>query len=116
MLNITENVNEQFKQLFDMQAKALEPARIFASLSTDAAEQFARQNYAVAGDFIDYVSKTANLPLSGDNLQDVASAQVAEASTFAELLGNRATEYADMTQNFSNKAREAAETAVSSVK
>jgi len=93
MQNVTEVMNEQFKQLFDMQAKSLEPMRIFAGLSTDAAEKVARQNYAVVGDVLDYASKSANLPLSGDDFQEVATAQVAEASTFAELMGTRATEY-----------------------
>ena len=116
MQNFTETMNEQFKQLFDMQAKSLEPMRIFAGLSTDAAEQLARQNYAVAGDMLEYATKSANLPLSGDNLQEVASAQVAEASTFAELMGTRATEYADMAQAFSTKARDAAEAATASFK
>ena len=116
MQNITETMTEQFKQVFDMQAKSLEPMRIFAGVTTDAVEQFARQNYAVAGDVLEYATKSANLPLSGDDFQDVASAQVAEASTFAELMGTRATEYADMAQSLSTKAREAAEAATASLK
>ncbi|MFK7858576.1 MAG: hypothetical protein AB8B64_07140 [Granulosicoccus sp.] len=116
MQNITENMNEQFKQLLDLQTRALEPFRIFAGMSADAAEQVARQNYAVAGDVLEYATKSANLPLSGDDLQNVASAQVAEASTFAELMGTRATEYADMAQAFSTKAKEATEAAASSFK
>ena len=116
MQNFTETMNEQFKQLFDMQTKSLEPMRIFAGFSTDAVEQLARQNYAVAGDMLEYATKSANLPLSGDNIQEVASAQVAEASTFAELMGTRATEYADMAQALSTKARDAAEAATASFK
>lgn len=116
MQNFTENMNEQFKNLFDLQAKSLEPLRIFAGLTTDAAEQVARQNYAVAGDVLEYATKSANLPLSGDNIQEVASAQVAEASTFAELMGNRATEYADMAQTFATQAKEAADSAAVSFK
>lgn len=116
MQNFTENMNEQIKQMFDLQAKSLEPLRIFAGLSTDAAEQVARQHYAVAGDVLEFATKSANLPLSGDDLQEVTSAQVAEASTFAELMGTRATEYADMAQAFSAKAKEAAEAAAKSFK
>jgi len=116
MLNMTENMNEQFKQLFDLQTRSLEPLRVFAGLSTDAAEQMARHNHAIAGDILEYTTKAANLPLSGDNLQDVAAAQVAEASTFTELMNTRATEFADLTQSFNTKAREAAETAVSAYK
>jgi len=116
MQNITDTMNEQFKQLFDMQTRSMEPLRIFASLNTDVAEQIARQNHAVAGDVLEYATKSANLPLSGDDLKDVASAQVAEASTFAELMGTRATEYAEMAQSYSDKAKEAAEAASASFK
>ncbi|MFK7993197.1 MAG: phasin family protein [Granulosicoccus sp.] len=114
MQNITENMNEQFKQMLDLQTRSLEPLRIFAGLSADAVEQVARQNYAVAGDMLEFAAKSANLPLSGDDFQGVASAQVAEASTFAELMGTRASEYAEMAQNFNSKAREAAESAANS--
>lgn len=116
MQNFTENMNEQFKQMFDLQTRSLEPLRIFAGLSADAVEQVARQNYAVAGDVLEYAAKSANLPLSGDDLQNVASAQAAEASTFAELMGTRASEYAEMAQTFSTKAREATEAAANSFK
>ena len=116
MQNITENMNEQFKQLFEMQSKSLEPMRIFASLSADAVEQVARQNYAVAGDVLEYAVKSVNTPLTGDDFQEVASAHVAEATTFTELMGTRVNEYTEMAQSFGNKAREATETAVASFK
>ena len=116
MQNISETMNEQFKQLFEMQSKSLEPMRVFASMTADAAEQVARQNYAVAGDVLEYAVKSVNMPLTGDDLQEVASAHVAEASSFAELMGTRATEYADMAQSFGNKAREATESAAASFK
>jgi len=116
MQNVTDAMNEQFKQFFDAQTRSLEPLRIFAGLTTDAGEQIARQNYAVAGDVLEYATKSANLPLSGDDLQEVASAQVAEASTFAELMGTRANEYAELAQSFTDKAREASEAAVASFK
>ena len=116
MQNFTETMNEQFKQFFDLQTKSPEPMRAFASLSADAVEQVARQNYAVAGDVLEYAVKNVNMPLTGDDLQGVASAQVAEATTFAELMGTRANEYAEMAQSFGDKAREATETAAASFK
>lgn len=116
MTNLTETFNEQFKQFMDLQTQSIEPMRAFAAMTTEAVEQVARQNYAVAGDVLEYATKAANLPLSGDSLSDVASAQIAETSTFAELMGTRVNEYADMAQAFSVKAREAAETATASYK
>ncbi|MBX2881635.1 MAG: phasin family protein [Granulosicoccus sp.] len=116
MSNVTETFNEQFKQVLDMQSKSIEPLRIFAGLATEAAEQIARQNYAVAGDWLEYSAKAANLPLSTDNVSDIASVQVAENTSFVELMNSRASEYADMAQTFSTKAREAVESASASYK
>lgn len=116
MQNITDNMNEQFKKMFDVQTPSFEPLRAFAALSTEAAEQVARHNYAVAGDFLEFATKAANLPLSGDDVQAVAAAQAAEVTTFAELMGTRATEYSDMAQSFGTKARDAAEAATASFK
>lgn len=116
MTNVSENFNEQFKQLLDMQSKGLEPLRLFAGLAAETAEQVARQNYAVAGDVLEYSTKAVNLPLSSENFSDAASAQMADNSTFAELMNTRASEYADMAQAFGTKAREAAEAASASYK
>lgn len=109
MINMTDTMNEQAKQMMDMQARSLEPMRAFASIAVEAAEKVARQNYAVFGDFIEYSTKQANLPLSSDNVNDVASAQMAENNAFIELMNGRVTEYADMAQQFGTKMREATE-------
>ncbi len=109
MINMTDTMNEQVKQMMDMQARSLEPMRVFASVAVEAAEKVARQNYAVAGDVLEFSTKQVQLPLSTDNLSDVASAQMAESNAFIELMNGRATEYADMAQQLSTKMREAAE-------
>jgi hypothetical protein len=116
MTNVAEAMNEQFKQFLDMQTRGMEPMRIFAGLAAESVEKIARQNYAVAGDVLEFSTKAVNLPLTKDNLGDVASAQMTENSNFAELMSTRATEYADMAQSFSAKAREAAEAAAASYK
>lgn len=114
--NFSVNMNDQFKQLMDLQARSFEPMRAFASVASDAVEQFARYNYAVAGDVLEYSVKQVNLPLSSDNLSDVASAQMAEANSFAELMSGRASEYAEIAQQLSGRMREAAESVSASVK
>lgn len=116
MQNFTETFNEQFKQLVDVQTKSLEPMRIFASLTTDVAEKLARQNYAVAGDVLDFAAKSAQLPMSGDEVQELMSAQAAEVSTFTETMNSRATEYADIAKQFSAEATEATEAATAAFK
>jgi len=109
MINMTENMNEQVKQMMDMQARSLEPMRVFASVAVEAAEKVARQNYAIVGDVLEFSTKQVNLPLSSDNINDVATAQIAEGNAFVELMNGRATEYADMAQQLNTKMREAAE-------
>ena len=116
MKNVTDNMNEQVKQVMDMQSRALEPMRAFAAVAADAVELIARKNYAVVGDVLEFSTKQVHLPLSSENLTDVTSAQAAEAKAFIELMNSRATEYADMAQQFSTKANEASESVAASFK
>ena len=114
-IDVTATLNDQFKQLTDLQTSALEPVRVFAA-AADAVEQIARKNYAVVGDVLEYSVKQVNLPLSSDNLSDVTSAQVAEANALVEVLKSRATEYSDLAQQFQAKAKEANESVSASFK
>ncbi len=108
--------SEQFRQATDFQSKAMEPMRLFGGLAIETAETMMRKNYALMGDVVDYTVKQAKLPLSGDSLSDVASAQVAEATAFTELLGTRANEYAEIANEFGTKAKSVAEEASALVK
>ena len=114
--DVTANLNDQFKQLTDLQSRTLEPVRVFAAAAADAVEQIARKNYAVLGDVLEYSVKQVKLPLSSDNLTDVTSAQVAEGNALVELMKSRATEYADLAQQFSSKAKDASESVSASFK
>lgn len=116
MINMTENMNEQFKNLVELQTRSFEPMRQFATVATEAAEQLVRKNYAVTGDFIDFATKQVNLPLQSQNLSEVAGAQMAEATAFGELMNGRASEYADMAQEFTGKVKEATENVAASLK
>ncbi len=115
-IDVTANLNDQFKQLTDLQSRTLEPVRVFAAAAADAVEQISRKNYAVLGDVLEFSTKQVHLPLSSDNLTDVTSAQVAEANALVELMKSRATEYADLAQQFSSKAKEASESVTASFK
>ena len=115
-IDVTASLNDQFKQLTDLQSSAIEPVRVFAAAAADAVEQIARKNYAVVGDVLEYSIRQVNLPLSSDNLSDVTSAQVAEANALVEVLKSRATEYSDLAQQFQAKAKEANESVSASFK
>ena len=116
MKNVTDNMNDQFKQMMDMQSRTLEPMRVFAAVAADAVEQIARKNYAVMGDVLEFSTKQVHLPLSSENLTDVTTAQTAEANAFVELMNSRATEYADLAQQFTGKVKEASESISASFK
>ena len=116
MKNVTDNMNDQVKQMMDMQSRTLEPMRAFAAVAADAVEQIARKNYAVIGDVLEFSTKQIHLPLSSENMTDITSAQAAEAKAFVELMNSRATEYSDLAQQFSAKAKEASESVSASFK
>lgn len=116
MYNVTDAMNDQFKQAMDFNSRAYEPMRVFAAVATDAIEQIARKNYAVVGDVVEYSTKQVRLALSGDNLSDISSAQVAETNALVELMNSRASEYAEMAQQFSDKVKEASESVSASYK
>ncbi|ASJ72608.1 phasin family protein [Granulosicoccus antarcticus] len=110
MKEVTNKMTEQFNQMMGgMQTGGFEPMRAFATVTADAMEQVARKNYAIAGDVLEFSAKQVHLPLSSDNLNDVTSAQTAEANAFVELMNSRASEYSEMTQQFSAKFKEASE-------
>ena len=116
MKNVTDKMNEQFRRMMNMQSGAFEPVRTFAGVTADAVEQIARKNYAVIGDVLQFSTTQAHLPLSNENLTDIASGQVAEANAFLDLMTSRATEYADMAQHFSSKMKEISESVPASFK
>ena len=116
MKNVTDNMNDQFKQVMDTQSRTLEPMRAFAAVAADAIEQIARKNYAVIGDVMEFSTKQVQLPLSSENITDVTSAQTAEAKAFVELMNSRVAEYSDLAQQLSAKAKEASESVSASFK
>ena len=115
MNDVTNNMNDQFKQMMDVQTRALEPMRVFAGVTGDVVEQIARKHYAVMGDVLEFSTKQAQLPLSGENLTDVSSAQIAQTNAFVELMQSRVNEYAEMAQQFSGKMQEASESITASL-
>ena len=111
-----DTVNEQMKQLADIQQRNLEPMRVFGGLAVEAFEHMARQNYAVMGDVIDFTVRQTGLPLKGESLDKTVSSQISESKAFAELMSQRATEYADLANTLGGKLRQASTDAAASFK
>ncbi len=64
-----QSYNDRFNQITDMQAKGLEPLRIFGGLAAEALEHMTRKNYEVMGDFVEFTVSQAKLPISGGERQ-----------------------------------------------
>lgn len=116
MADATAIVNDQMKQLTDMQSKAFEPMRLFSNLAMQTMDTVVRKHYAVMGDVVEYTLKQAQLPLSGGDVNQIASAQMAEANKFGELLNTRAGEYAEIASTFGERARAVSEDATAALK
>lgn len=116
MANPEHNLNEQFKRLTEIQARSLEPFRIYGGLAADTMEQLVRKHYAVMGDVVEYSVKQVHLPLGGDSAGDVLAAQISEASAFGEQMGARTTEYVELANNFGHRMRQAADDATEALK
>lgn len=113
-------MNDQMKKVTDMQAQmqaqAFEPMRLFGSLAVETMDSVMRKNYALMGDMVEYTLKQAHLPMSGGDVNEIATAQMAEANAFGELLGNRANEYAEIATAFGERAKAVSEQATASLK
>lgn len=92
MTSFTDN----FEQFADLQKQGLEPVRNFTVFAVDAFEKLARQNYAFAGDVLEFAVAQAKLPVNVTEPKDLFERQVASSKAFAELLTDRANEYVEL--------------------
>ena len=113
---VQQNFNDQMKKFADMQAKSLEPMRAFSALAAEASEQVLRQNHAVIGDFVEYAVKQVSVPFNPETVAETASAQMADATAFGELMGARSSEYLEMATEMGKKTQVATEEFVAASK
>ena len=99
---------ENFDKIADFANQGLEPVRQFANTVVDAGEELARKNYALCGDMMEFALTQARLPLNVTDPKELVERQVEATKSFAELMNERATEYADMGKAFQKAAAEAA--------
>ena len=99
---------ENFDKIADYASQSLEPVRQFANTVVDAGEELARKNYALCGDMMEFAITQARLPLNVTDPKLLVERQVEATKAFADLMSERATEYADMGKAFQKAAAEAA--------
>lgn len=100
MTSFVDNL-EQFSEL---QKQGLEPVRDFTVFAVEAFEKIARQNYALAGDVLDFAVSQAKLPVDISEPKDLFERQVASNKAFAELLTDRANEYVELGKNLKDQS------------
>ena len=107
----TDTMNEQMSKLTTMQSRMFEPMRMFGTVAVETMDHMVRKNYAVMGDMVEYTLKQARLPMSGVDVNEMASKSMAETTAFGELLGTRANEYAEIVSDFNARAKAVTEQA-----
>lgn len=99
-------LNDTFEKFAEIQKESLGPMRKFSGLAVDAFEQFARKNYALAGDMLDFTIRQAKLTVEVREPRDMFERQVASTKEFADLIGKRANEYVELSSSFQDSARD----------
>lgn len=96
------NFAENFEKLSEMQKKSFEPARNLAEFAVGAFETLARQNYAFAGDVLEFAVAQAKLPVDVADPRELFERQVSATRQFAELVNERAIEYVELSKSFND--------------
>lgn len=105
--------NEQFQRYLDLQKEAFEPMRAFGGVAADTFERFARQNYALLGDYVEYAVGQAKLPGEVKDYNDYVAKQIAFNRDFSEKLAKRVQEYVNITRESQAVVQEVATAEVS---
>lgn len=108
--------NEQFESFADLQKQAFEPARAFGAIAADAFERFARQNYAMIGDCMEFAVDQAKLAGAADDMNDYLARQVARNRVFGEKLAERAQEFTAIATDTQKATTEIAQTEAAKLK
>lgn len=98
------DLSQKLDSITTLTTQGLQPVRKFAASVVDASEELARQNYAVAGDLMEFAVAQARLPLSVSDPKALIEAQVSEARAFADLMSERVAEYAELGKAFRQAA------------
>lgn len=112
----TDTMNDQMKQLVELQQKSLEPMRVFGGLAVEAFENMTRKSHAIAGDVVEFSVKQSEIAFKSENVSDTASAQMAESKAFAELMNQRSAEYVELVNTIGGKFRQAGTDAAANFK
>lgn len=101
-------VNDQIKQYWESQQEVFAPMRAFGGVAAEGFERFARQNYAVFGDYVEFAVAQFKLPGQARDATDYLGQQFAHTQAFGAKLARRAQEYVEIAQSVQAKSQDAA--------
>jgi hypothetical protein len=104
MTTFTEN----FEKLSKLQQEGLEPVREFTGVAVEAFEKFARKNYAVYGDVLDFTIQQTRAALETTDAKELLETQIERSKGFAQLLATHANEYFEIGKSVQEEAVAAA--------
>lgn len=99
-MNNFADFSDSLEKLADLQKQGFEPVRQIAGVAVETFEKVARQNYAFAGDVLEFAVSQARLPMDVSEPKAMLERQIASTKAFAELLGARANEYVELGKDF----------------
>ncbi len=107
-----KSFTEQFEQFADMQKKNLEPLLAWNTKASETFERIARQNHAVAGDWVDYAVSMTQVPANDQQPAEIYESMVAKTRAYGEKVTERSAQFAELAQELGEQAVETATTAV----
>jgi|GEM_PF-1965541 len=87
---------QQFEKMANAQKEFLEPMRRMGEFSVDTFEKYAKQNYQVAGDFVDFTVEHMRASTAAQTPAGFVEQQVAATQALADFTGRRASEYSTL--------------------
>ena len=97
-------ISDNFETFSKIQKEGLEPLREFTGVVVDGFEKFARKNYALYGDVLDYTVSQARLTAEASDPKELFEAQVERNKAFGELLAERINEYVELGKDVQQEA------------
>ena len=98
--------NDAFEKFAELQQQSAEPVRHFNTIAVQAFEQFARKNYSLWGDVLEFAVAQAKLPVDNQEPKDLFEKQLASTKEFAELMTVRAGEFVELGKSFQESTGE----------
>lgn len=94
------------KDKTDFPRDAFKPMRQYAEWCVDSYAKYAKHNYLVLGDCIEYATEQAKASFTAPDPSVLFEEHTAKGRKFAELMGERGNTFVEMTRQLQQEAQE----------